>query len=431
MKKLLLITSMISVFFIGNAQNRPGRCGTPILPAEYENWMQEKIKEFESLQQSGRTQLFYDIPVVVHVINNGEAIGTGSNISVAQINSQITILNQDYRKTNADTNLIPAAFKPMAADININFHLATVDPSGNPTTGIDRINRNTHSWTAPPYVQSYINGTIKPATIWNTTHYLNMWVLALDPALLGYATFPPGSGLSGITGVGSATTDGVVITHSGFGNTGTAAYPYNKGRSATHEVGHWLGLRHIWGDGSCGPPVATDYCNDTPSQDGENYGCPTYPLIVANSGQGWFGPSCSGTAPGSMFMNYMDYVDDRCMMMFSNDQKTRMQTAMANSPMRNQLSTGIAENQVRLDNIKVYPNPTKGDVSVSIPNLRVNSDVDVSIINILGKTVYHQNFEANHEGVYNLNLSSLNSGLYIVEVKNEKGTLTQRIDLNK
>lgn len=441
MKKLLLLVSMVSIAFFSGAQNRTithRTCGTPELPAEYENWMQPKIQEFLELQQTGRVLTHYNIPVVVHVINSNEAIGTGTNISVAQINSQITVLNEDYRKLNADIVNTPAVFMPVTADIDVNFHLATVDPAGNPTTGIDRISYQSKGWNAPGsgYTQSYINSTIKSGSIWNTTKYLNIWVLNLGNGLLGYATFPPNSTLSGLSGGGTSTTDGVVCLYNAFGRTGpgvSGLIPgYDKGRTATHEVGHYLGLRHISGDAVC----ATDYCNDTPAQTGGfaggqgglNWGCPTHPFQAGLCAGGVGNP---GDPNGEMFMNYMDYVDDPCYTSFTNDQKTRMQTAMLNSPMRNNLSTGITENSARLQGVNIYPNPTRGQITISAPTLQAGTMLEINVINILGKSAYHNVMEANADGRYSLNLSSLNSGLYIVEMKNEKGTYTQRIDLNK
>ncbi len=433
---------MICIVVFSNAQNKVmsghRTCGTPALPDEYENWMQPKIQEFLELQQTGRVQTHYNIPVVVHVINSNEAIGVGSNISVAQVNSQMAVLNEDYRKLNADIINTPSVFMPATGDMDINFHLATVDPSGNPTTGIDRISYQSKGWNAPGsgYTQTYINATIKPGSIWNPTRYLNMWVMNLGNGLLGYATFPPSSTLSGITSGGTATTDGVVCLYQAFGRTGPGVTGlltgYDKGRTITHEVGHYLGLRHISGDAAC----ANDYCMDTPAQTGGfsggggglNWGCPTHPfqagLCVGSANN-------PGDPNGEMFMNYMDYVDDACYTSFTNDQKTRMQTAMLNSPLRNQLSTGLFENSARLMGVSVYPNPSKGQITISAPTIQAGSDLEINVINILGKSVYHEMMIASSMGVYDLNLSSLNSGLYIVELKSEKGSYTQRIDINK
>ncbi len=331
MKKILLI-AMSALFLIGNVNaqrkavhshsNVPAHrtCGTPELPIEFETWMEKKIKERELLPASQRTAIVYNLPVVVHVIHSGTAVGAGLNISDAQIQSQIEILNEDFRKLNSDTSLIPSAFRPVAGDCEINFCLAKTDPNGNLTTGVNRINRVTQGWTTPPYSQTYINATIKPATIWNPNQYLNIWVTNLSGGLLGYATFPSGSTLTGLTGnFGTLTSDGVVILYNAFGDVGALSPPYNKGRTATHEVGHWLGLRHIWGDSNCG----TDYVTDTPIQQTSNFSCPTYPQVT-----------CSNGPNGDMFMNYMDYTDDACMYMFTNGQKTRVQTVMANSPFR-------------------------------------------------------------------------------------------------
>ncbi len=441
MKKLLLFVSILSFSLIVNGQNAITHrtCGTPQLPDEYEIWMQAKIQEYLALQQTSKVQTFYNIPVVVHVINSNEAIGTATNISVAQINSQIAVLNEDFRKLNADSVNTPVVFKPFAADLNVNFHLATVDPNGNTTTGIDRISYQSKGWNAPGsgYTQTYINGTIKPGSIWNTTQYLNIWVLRLGNGLLGYATFPPQSTLSGLSSSGSATTDGVVVLYNAFGRTGPGVSGllngYDRGRTATHEVGHYLGLRHISGDNAC----ATDYCMDTPAQTGGfaggqgglNWGCPTPVPFHVGTCAGT--PSNPGNPNGEMFMNFMDYVDDDCYSLYTNDQKTRVQTALANSPMRNQLSTGVLENTSRLQGVSIYPNPSKGQITISAPSLNYGSVVEINVINILGKTVYQQQTLANSEGTYSINLSALNSGLYIVELRNEKGVAIQRLNITK
>jgi hypothetical protein len=314
-------------------------CGTDILPQQFETWL-------DGLKQAGggkgdlnlSTQSVFNIPVVVHVIHNGTSIGAGSNISNAQILSQINILNNDYNGNNADTSLIPAAFKPLLGKFKINFCLAVVNPTGGvmPEAGVNRINRNTAGWTAPPYSNmTYWNNTIKPQSIWDVNRYLNMWVADLGGSLLGFATFP-NPGTSGLLGIpapyGSATTDGVVQNYTAFGNTGTAQAPFNLGRTATHEVGHWLGLRHVWGDANCG----SDFCNDTPTQSNSTYNCPSYPNAAGCTG--------SPNPPGRMFMNFMDYTNDNCMQMFTKDQAFRAQLIMTHSPIRAALLTSTVCN---------------------------------------------------------------------------------------
>lgn len=335
MKKLLLIaaTALLMTGTV-SAQRQTAKivsttpahrtCGTGILPDDYENWMSAKIQEDAVKNQGSRTTTVYNLPVVVHVIHNGSTVGASYNLSNAQILSQIAVLNEDYRKLNADTNLIPSVFSNLAADCEINFCLAQTDPTGQPTTGIDRIDRNGKGWTAPPFSQTYVDATIKPNSIWDVNKYLNIWVCPLNGGLLGYATFPPSSTNIGLSSpYGTANTDGVVIQYNAFGRVGVLDPTYNKGRSATHEIGHWFGLRHINGDANC----SSDYCNDTPTQSSLNFGCPNFPNV-----------SCSNGPNGDMFMNYMDYTDDACMFMFTPNQKTRMVTTLTHTPFRMNLA---------------------------------------------------------------------------------------------
>ncbi len=239
------------------------------------------------------------IPVVVHVVHKTAA----QNISVAQIQSQIDVLNRDFRKTNGDLNKIPAPFKPFAADARIEFVLADKDPAGNATTGIVRVATANNSFPSNDTMKSTATGG---ANAWPRDKYLNIWVCQLGNNLLGYAQFPGGA----------AATDGVVILHSAFGTVGSAAPPFNLGRTATHEIGHWLNLRHIWGDdgGGCN---GDDFIIDTPNQGNSNPNKPTFPHISCNNGPN-----------GDMFMNYMDYVDDDTMFMFTTGQVERMQACL-------------------------------------------------------------------------------------------------------
>lgn len=305
---------------------------------QFENWLQPLIEKQQQLDMvSSQSGGIIYIPVVVHVIHNGDAYGTNENITDAQVQSQITVMTQDFRRMfgtpGYNTNSV-------GADTQIEFVLAKVDPNGNPTNGINRVNLCQESWSTGD-----INSIVKPTTIWDATQYMNMWSVNFsDPDLLGYAQFPDGSGLGGLNATGgAASTDGVVAGYRFFGSssltTGNFAPPFDKGRTMTHEVGHFLGLRHIWGDNtSCSVNLTDsnkDYCPDTPAAAAPNGGC-----VVTNS--------CP-LAPGNdMIENYMDYTDDGCMNIFTVNQKARMTTVMNNSPRRASLKTSTKDLAITL-----------------------------------------------------------------------------------
>ena len=227
------------------------------------------------------------IPVVVNVLYRTSA----ENISLTQINNQITVLNKDFSATNSDYNKTSTYNGVKSGDIGIEFVL-------------DRVVRKStakRSWQLNDAMKKNSQGGISPTS---PTTKLNMWVCNLTSGYLGYAQFPGGS----------SSTDGVVIDDNAFGTGGSARAPFHLGRTATHEVGHWMNLRHIWGDATCG----NDQVGDTPLHNTANYGCPA-------SGHR---STCSGT-PVEMTMNYMDYTDDACMYMFSAGQKTRMLAVFA------------------------------------------------------------------------------------------------------
>lgn len=245
-----------------------------------------------------------DIPVVVHVVYRTNE----ENISDAQIHSQIEVLNKDFQAKNLDIAKVPACWQHLIGDPGIQFHLATVDPKGDPTTGINRV--KTHLTSVPVPMFANDPEPVKfssqgGADAWPADNYLNLWVCSLARGILGYAQFPGGP----------AATDGVVILNTAFGTLGTAAAPFNLGRTATHEIGHWFNLRHIWGDDpDC---VADDYVDDTPIQADANYGKKSFPNI-----------SCNNNPNGDMFMNYLDYSDDDTMYFFTLGQVERMHVAI-------------------------------------------------------------------------------------------------------
>ena len=248
------------------------------------------------------------IPVVFHILYNT----TSQNVSDAQIMSQLDVLNKDFRKQNTDASLTPSTFTSVAADCEFNFCLANVAPNGSSTSGIIRKSTTVTSFSSNDAMKYDSQGG---SNAWPAGSYLNIWVCNLGSGLLGYAQFPGGP----------AATDGVVINYTAFGTTGTAQSPFNKGRTATHEVGHWLNLRHIWGDANCG----SDNVSDTPVHYTSNSGCPSHPKSN----------SCGTSA--EMHMNYMDYTDDACMYMFTTGQKNRMQALFVSGGLRESLKNSL------------------------------------------------------------------------------------------
>ena len=286
----LLLTALL---VLGSAWSQR-TCGSmDVLEAQLEEDPKRAVKmeqiedHLRDLELSGSREVngVVAIPVVVHVLYNT----TSENISDAQILSQITVLNDDFRRTNSDADETWS----QAADSEIEFCMASSDPEGNATNGIVRTATSVSAFGTNDAMKSSSSGG---ADAWPAGDYLNVWVCDISGGILGYAQFPGGA----------ASTDGIVIDYQYFGTIGTASAPFDLGRTATHEVGHWLNLRHIWGDGNCN---ADDFVTDTPSSDGANYGCATGHV------------SCQTT---DMVENYMDYSDDACMNLYTAGQKNRM-----------------------------------------------------------------------------------------------------------
>ena len=292
-----------------------------------------KILETQTQIFNNQKHTQLTIPVVVHVVykNNNE------NISDAQIQSQIDVLNQDFTHTNTDAVNTPVGFVSNVGNLQIDFCLAKQTPNGQATSGIVR--KQTTELFFPVYSHEIHFDSTGGSNAWDSQKYLNIWVCKVKNGFLGWGQFP---------GAGTGATDGIVIDFEHFGTTGTATAPYNLGRTATHELGHWFNLLHIWGDNKCGD----DLVSDTPIQEEENYGCEIYPHN-ANSCD-------TNNAKGDMFMNFMDYTNDACMNMFTEGQKSRVWSTIYNYRLGLLTSNGCED--------IVLPNSDAGIIDIIEPN---------------------------------------------------------------
>ncbi len=368
----------------------------------------KQIEAYIKSHPEGNNKSVITIPVVVHVVYRNST----QNISGDQINSQIDVLNEDYSRTNPDTGSTPVPFKPLAADAQIQFCLASRDPNGNWTNGVTRTQTSVNSFSNDNVKYTSTGG--KDA--WPRNDYLNIWVCNLGGGLLGFAT-PPGA---------PAAVDGVVIGYNYFGSTNHDPGPpnsftlhsiYKYGRTATHEVGHWLNLEHVWGSSNCG----NDGVSDTPVQQGPNYGCPNFPKI-----------SCNNGPDGEMFMNYLDYSDDVCMNMFSEGQATRMQAALSASRPTILTSQGCngAINSLRelevLDELSLYPNPAEDVVTIAV-GAKYETTADLKLVDVSGRVVHTQVLSNSTNFKVNVDLSTYEAGVYFVVVQNHRNKLTSKL----
>ncbi|HMG69120.1 MAG TPA: M43 family zinc metalloprotease [Chitinophagaceae bacterium] len=328
------------------------------------------------------------IPVIVHILYHFP----GENISDDVVRSQVSALNRDFRKQNADTTKIPSVFKSLAADCGIEFRLATVDPEGRSTPGTIHKYTPITIWTMDDKIKSSLEMGDDP---WDPKNYLNIWVGSLE-SLIGYSSIPGDP----------ANKDGIVISNSAFGITNSGIY--DQGRTAVHEIGHWLGLRHLWGDADCGD----DGIADTPMQQTFTNGCPTGVRI-----------SCDNGPNGDMYMDYMDFTNDDCLVMFTEGQKERMLSLFDPGGPRYSFrssnglglptteETPLPNDDPKWLHVKIYPNPAH-------INLTVNMEFDprwvgkeLVVLNVSGQVVIKKIITSK---TLEVDISRLKPGVYFL-----------------
>ena len=398
---------------------------------EFENWIAIKKQELSS-QKLNSTNVVQTIPLVFHILT--DANGTNS-LTAELIQAQINQLNIDF-------NNLAGSTYTQAANSEIEFCLATQDENGVELTehGINRIT----AYGSGPFTRTVLENNIKPATQWDPNKYLNVWVGDItgsdsETILLGYAQFPDSSGLDGLnfSNTGSENTDGVVVRYSTVGslaNPNPDGGNYPSGRTLTHEIGHFLGLRHTWGDewsdgdgasASCG---VDDYCDDTPNTGRPNFGCPsggvpadtcTLPLYAANE--------------PDMIENYMDYTYDSCMNTFTADQVTRMLTVLSNSPRRKELVASMvcepvlnSEDFFIKNEIHIYPNPVKDKLIIKVPNITLPDGY--RIYNMLGQLINESSI--NDLSDTSIDVEDLSNGVYFIKITKNNHSITLRFIKN-
>jgi hypothetical protein len=364
---------------------------------EIESFIQRKLNSPSDIAGRPHTGSVIKIPVVVHILYNNAQ----ENISDEKVFSQVQILNEIFRRRHADTVNTPQPFKSIAADCGIEFQLATSDPQRRNTTGIVRKYTPVTKWNADDQVKSSAK---TGDDAWDPQNYLNIWVCNLG-GLAGYSSFH----------CGPEAEDGIVIAYNVFGKTSKSGY--DMGKTAVHEIGHWLGLRHIWGDGYCGD----DWVDDTPKQAGFTPGCPS-----------GIRPSCSSDPNGDMYMNYMDLTHDACTNLFTEGQKERMLTVFAVGGSRYAMlsSYGLlpplisqaplpVEELPQWSHPQLYPNPASNELILDLSYDTRWIGQQIRITNAQGQYVMQL---AVNSKIVKMDISKLVPGLYFLLAKKEDGT---------
>ena len=393
-----------------HATAQDSRCSSPTpTPPEveaFEAWLQGYLAT--SKPASTEADEIYILPVIFHIIHDSEDIGTGLNLSDSQIFSQLAATNRDFRMQNWDTvNTLPE-FKAVAADLGIELALAVHDPDGNEleVPGINRIDRTAAGFTPPPYSVSYSTFTIKPTTYWDPERYVNVWVS--DFEVLGHSPFPSAPHAD-LPSPPAPYQDGVLVDYQSFGTFGNIKSKYNHGRSLTHELGHWLGLYHIWGTATeCG---SSDYCADTPEQEKEIYHCPDV---------------SSSCGSNDMYQNYMGYVDDACMTLFTEDQKQRIRAVVEAAPRRKELLTSPVPTVVLglEDMITQSFSIRHIDIGLEVET-RHHECYDIQIYNSTGRVI--QSIQSCSPRTHIIDLQSVPSQVIVIRVITRQGAYSKKV----
>ncbi len=358
------------------------------------------------------------IPIVVHIVHNNAAGTIGGkdngNISDDQILSQIRTLNEDYQRKTGTRGFNN---NPVGVNTGIEFYLATEDPNGSPTNGITR-----HYYNAKTTFDVFTDDqTLANVVSWPTDRYLNIWVTRFGSNYLGIAQFPSTTGIDGLDSGNELLekTDGVFIDYRVFGSGGAVnSNLYRLGRTTTHEVGHWLGLIHTWGDTNCGD----DYCADTPPAEKGNQSDNCGPLYS----------NCTGVRTRNMTENYMDYSPDSCMNIFTKNQSERMMAVIEKSARRARLVKYWCAKLPFSDSfgVNIFPNPATDQVNIQV-NVTEFTDFEVGLYSLTGQLMGQQQFNDYPSWVVSFPTTSIQPGVYIVRVKTEKETVSKRLVITR
>ena len=377
--------------------------------------MNQKIQEYyRTIEKVGiAADNLIKIPVVVHVVHNnasGKIGGEGNgNISDEQIFSQIKVLNEDYRKKIGSLGFNNSA---VGADMNIEFYLADKTPEGLPSIGINRVYSNKANFDV--FDENFLLSSL---SYWDSNRYLNIWVTSLKDDFLGYAEFPTGEYDGLEIDESDEKIDGVMIDHRAFGKkTGTSTQGvYVYGRTLTHEIGHWLGLIHIWGDEYCGD----DFCSDTPPTESGNLTIRCTPRFS----------NCNGVRTQNMIENFMDYTADSCMNIFTNDQKSRVRAVLELSKRRKRLVTNSEFNLPQVESliVRMLENPSSTDYLQFQVLLNSFANFSFEVFDASGRLIISENYEDSPSRLIQIPKTTLGKGIYNLRVKSGEEVVYKRM----